>query len=142
VRVIAGSFGGRTGPASTFSELNVWDVRVAAGRQASLPVPVGHTTALAVFQGSVTVNGSHTAGHAELLVLDRTGSSVELTVGPLSDAVFLLMSGTPLDEPIIGYGPFVMNSRQEIETAIKDFNAGRFGRMPTRSATSDEVVGV
>ena len=142
VRVIAGMFAQQSGPASTFSELNVWDVRVAAGRRVNLPVSEGHTTALAVFKGAVTVNGSQSAGHAELVVYERAGSVVEVTAGPHEDAIFLLMSGRPIDEPIVGHGPFVMNSRQEIESAIEDFNAGRFGRMPALTRADDEVVGV
>lgn len=140
VRVIAGSFADQDGPATTFSELNVWDVRVNAGRSALLRVPEGHTTAIAVFKGTVTVNGSRTAGQAELLVLDRAGTGVEVVAGA-GDAVLLLMSGVPIGEPIVGYGPFVMNSRQEIEAAVSDFNAGRFGRMPARAPAGDEVAG-
>jgi len=127
VRVIAGGFDGRSGPADTFSPMNVWDVRLQAGHATSLPVPEGHTTALAVLRGTVTVNGSRPVGDAELLVLDRAGDEVKIEAG--ADAILLLLSGVPIPEPIVGYGPFVMNSRQEIETAINDFQKGKFGRM-------------
>jgi quercetin 2,3-dioxygenase len=127
VRVIAGSFAGSGGPAHTFSPLNVWDVRMQSGRDASISLPEGHTTAIAVLRGSVTVNGSRRAGDAELLILDRAGVLVHIEAA--ADSTLLLLSGAPIAEPIVGYGPFVMNSRQEIETAVKDFQRGKFGRM-------------
>ena len=128
VRVIAGSFDGRDGPAATFSTLNVWDVRLRAGRTTRLLLPEGHTAALAVLRGSITANGSRVVGGAELVVLDRTGDEVLIEAG--ADSTLLLLSGAPLEEPVVGYGPFVMNTRQEIETAIRDFQRGSFGRMP------------
>jgi redox-sensitive bicupin YhaK (pirin superfamily) len=128
VRVIAGSFAGSAGPAHTFTPLNVWDLRLRAAGTASLPVPEGHTTAIAVLRGSVSVNGSRQVGAAELLVLDRSGDDVRLEAA--ADSTLLVLSGAPIPEPIVGYGPFVMNSRQEIDTAVKDFQRGKFGRMP------------
>jgi redox-sensitive bicupin YhaK (pirin superfamily) len=128
VRVIAGHFAGRDGPAATFSPLNVWDLRLKAGHTVALPVPEGHTTAIAVLRGSISVNGSRRAGDAELLVLDRAGD--EMHIEAAADSTLLLLSGAPIPEPIVGYGPFVMNSRAEIETAMMDFQKGKFGRMP------------
>ena len=128
VRVIAGSFAGSAGPAHTFTPLNVWDVRLRAAGAASLPIPEGHTTAIAVLRGSISANGSRQAGAAELLVLDRSGDDVRLE--GFADSTLLVLSGAPIPEPIVGYGPFVMNSRQEIDTAVKDFQRGKFGRMP------------
>jgi redox-sensitive bicupin YhaK (pirin superfamily) len=128
VRVIAGSFAGSAGPARTVTPLNVWDLRLRAAGTASLPITDGHTTAIAVLRGSISVNGSRQAGAAELLVLDRSGDEVHLEAA--ADSTLLLLSGAPIPEPIVGYGPFVMNSRQEIETAMKDFQRGKFGRMP------------
>ncbi len=127
VRVIAGSFTGAQGPARAFTPLNVWDLRLRAGGKTSLPVAEGHTTAVAVLRGSISVNGSRPAGPAELVVLDRRGGEVHLEAA--ADGTLLLLSGEPIPEPIVGYGPFVMNSRQEIDTAVKDFQGGKFGRM-------------
>jgi quercetin 2,3-dioxygenase len=128
VRVIAGHYQGRGGPAGTFSPLNVWDVRLQAGHTTSLSVPEGHTAAVAVLRGSVMVNGSRRVVDAELLVLDRAGDEVNIEAHANSTLLFL--SGVPIPEPIVGYGPFVMNSREEIETAMRDFQSGKFGRMP------------
>ena len=132
VRVIAGRYEGRGGPATTFSPLNVWDVRLWAGHTTSLSVPDGHTTAIAVLRGSVVVNGSRRVGDAELLVLDRAGD--EVNIGADADSTLLVLSGVPIAEPMVGYGPFVMNSPEEIETAMRDFQSGKFGRMPPLNA--------
>jgi len=128
VRVIAGKFGAAIGPAHTFSPMNVWDVRVHAGRSITLQLEAEHTAAIAVLRGSVAVNGSRPAGNAELVVLDRAGDEVRIEAA--SDSVLLVLSGEPIAEPVVGYGPFVMNSAAEIETAMDDFRRGRFGRMP------------
>ena len=132
VRVIAGRYDGGEGPATTFSPLNVWDVRLQAGHSASLAVPDGHTSAIAVLRGSVAVNGSRRAVDAELLVLDRAGDEVSIDAD--ANSTLLLLSGVPIPEPIVGYGPFVMNSREEIATAVRDFQSGKFGRMPALPA--------
>jgi hypothetical protein len=127
VRVIAGEFAGRQGPAATFSQVNVWDVRLKGGHAVTLSVPDGHNAALAVLRGEVSANASRKVGAAELVVLSAAGN--EVSIEAASDATFLLLSGEPLLEPVVGYGPFVMTSRQEIETAIDDFNRGKFGRI-------------
>lgn len=127
VRVIAGEFAGRQGPAATFSPVNVWDVRLKAGHAVTLPVPDGHNAALAVLRGEVSANASRKVGAAELVVLSAAGN--EVSIEAVSDATLLLLSGEPLLEPVVGYGPFVMTSRQEIEIAIDDFNGGKFGRI-------------
>jgi redox-sensitive bicupin YhaK (pirin superfamily) len=137
VRVVAGRFDGHGGPAATHSPLNVWDVRLNAGHQATLPVPDGHNAAVAVLRGSITVHGSRRVGDAELLVLNRAGDEVHIEAA--ADTTLLLLSGEPIAEPIVGYGPFVMNTRQEIETAVSDFQRGKFGRMPAGVPATDAV---
>src|SRR5271168_1143783 len=128
VRIIAGSCDGVEGPASTFSALNVWDVRLRAGKPATLSVPPGHNAAIAVLRGALIANGSRQASDAELLLFERGGS--EIRIEAAADSTLLLLSGAPIAEPIVGHGPFVMNSRHEIETAMNDFRLGKFGRMP------------
>ena len=128
LRVIAGLHAGRAGPATTFSALNVWDVRLHPGRSASLPIPEGYNAAIAVLKGSVVV-GSQSAQHTDLLVFDRAGDALHIEAGG-EGAVFLVLSGQPIAEPIVGYGPFVMNTREEIEVAMNDYRSGKFGRMP------------
>ena len=127
VRVIAGHYAGSTGPARTFTPMNVWDVRLTAGEKVTLPLPEGWSAALAMVQGTVLVNGDAVAREAQLVVTEASGT--EITLEANGDAVLLLMSGEPIDEPIVGYGPFVMNSQQEIVQAVNDFNSGKFGSM-------------
>jgi quercetin 2,3-dioxygenase len=128
VRVIAGHYKGVAGPAATFSAMNVWDVRIEAQRHAILAVPEDHTAAIAVLRGTIVANGSREAGDAELVVFERRGTEIEIEAA--MDSTLLFLSGAPIAEPIVGYGPFVMNSRQEIEAAMSDFRLGKFGRMP------------
>ncbi|HUH89331.1 MAG TPA: pirin family protein [Lysobacter sp.] len=128
VRVIAGEYAGHAGPARTFTAMNVWDVRLGQGHSTAFELPEGHTAALIVLRGTVQVNGSQIAREAQMVMLDRVGSDVLLEAN--SDATILLLSGEPIDEPIVGHGPFVMNTQAEIRQAIHDFNSGRFGRMP------------
>jgi redox-sensitive bicupin YhaK (pirin superfamily) len=128
VRVIAGEFDGQAGPARTHTPMHVWDLRLAAGGNSMLKLPEGWTTALVVLHGTVQVNGEAIARESQMVVLDRAGSEVSIEAN--NDAVVLLLSGEPIDEPIVGYGPFVMNSQQEIVQAITDFNSGRFGAIP------------
>ncbi|WEJ85962.1 pirin family protein [Kluyvera intermedia] len=127
LRVIAGHYQDAVGPASTFSPLNVWDVQLAQDNEFSFEQPEGWSTALVVLEGSVTVNGSATAQEAQLVVLSQQGQRVHLHAS--SDAKVLVLAGAPIDEPIVGYGPFVMNSKTEIDAAIRDFNSGRFGQI-------------
>jgi quercetin 2,3-dioxygenase len=128
VRVIAGTHAGTQGPAATFSDLNVWDLRLHAERTANLSVPAGHIVIVAVLRGSVSVNGSRQAGAAELVLLDVGGSALRLEAS--AESTLLVLTGAPINEPIVGYGPFVMNSQSEIETAMNDFQRGGFGQMP------------
>lgn len=123
-RIIAGKLGDATGPARTFTPINVWDMRLKAGADATLTLPDGHVTMLVALGGHVTVNGGQPLGEAEMLLLGREGDEVSLHAD--GDAVLLVLTGEPIDEPIVGYGPFVMNSREQIVQAIEDFNNGRF----------------
>ncbi len=135
VRVIAGEFGGRRGAARTFSPVDVWDVRLDQGRNATLTFPQGNTVALVILRGNVQINGGDIVGEGQFVLMDREAGEVVLEAGGV-DANLLVLSGEPLDEPIAGYGPFVMNTNEEIEQAIRDFNSGQFGRIPPRTVTA------
>jgi len=123
-RVIAGELLGKSGPARTFTPINVWDLRVTSDSDLSLPLPEGHTAMLVVLGGHITVNGVQQVGEAEMVLLSRDGTDVVIHAD--GDATLLVLTGEPIDEPIAGYGPFVMNSEAEIRQAIDDFNNGRF----------------
>jgi len=127
VRVIAGHFDGHAGPARTHTPMDVWDIRLRQGHHAELPVADGRTLALVVLKGTVRINGGSPVGEAQLVTFDRSGEDVFVDAD--SDATVLLLSGEPIDEPVVGYGPFVMNSQAEIAQAVNDFNSGRFGQI-------------
>ncbi len=124
-RVIAGTYAGVKGPAQTFTELNVLDVRLDAGKRASLDVPDGHTVAILLREGAVTLEDGARLQPARVAVLARHGGPVEIAAESQSE--LLLLSGKPIEEPIAAYGPFVMNTEAEIREALTDFRAGRFG---------------
>jgi redox-sensitive bicupin YhaK (pirin superfamily) len=126
VRVIAGEFRGVKGPARTFTPINVWDAKIAAGGRVELDFPEGYTTLFAVLRGKVSINGDESADPAELAVLERTGTRVVLEAS--EDATVLVLNGEPIEEPVIGYGPFVMNTQDEIRKAFSDYHNGRLGR--------------
>ena len=127
LRVIAGEYAGHRGPAQTHTPINVWDVRLNQGHATRFTPPEGHTLALVVLRGTVQINSSEVVREAQMAMFDREGSEVMLEAN--SDAKLLLLGGEPIDEPIVGYGPFVMNSEDEIRQAVTDFNSGRFGRI-------------
>jgi hypothetical protein len=126
VRVIAGQYGVAKGAARTFSSMNVLDMRLNAGGSLSLDLPAGHTTALFVLHGTIRID-THTVRSSELAVMERDGA--QLAFDTMADTVLLLLSGEPLNEPIVGHGPFVMNTREEIVQAMSDYGNGKFGRM-------------
>lgn len=127
-RVIAGSLNGTSGPAKTFTSLNVWDVILKAGEKVELTVPEGHNTAVVLRKGDATVNGTATlTGEARIATLGREGDTV--TIEATADSELVLLSGEPINEPIASYGPFVMNTREEIVQAVEDFKSGRFGQL-------------
>ena len=127
VRVIAGEFDKAMGPARTFTPMNVWDMRLKRDASIELDLPEGHSAAIVVLTGHVTVGGTQAAGEAEAVLLDKVGAGT--TIDADGDSMLLVLTGEPIDEPIVGYGPFVMNSEAEIREAIADFNNGKFGQM-------------
>ncbi len=129
VRVIAGDYNGRKGAAKTFSPINLWDVNLPAGKSAELPLPDGHTTTFLVLSGEVEVDGERDAGEGDLAIFARAGDGI--TVKAKTDAKLLVMSGEPFDETVVGHGPFVMNSRAEIQQAFEEYQLGRMGEIPS-----------
>lgn len=126
VRVIAGAVEGKAGPARTFTPMDVWDIRLQAGATGHFTATPGHTLALVVLHGTVMVNGEAVAREGELVHLDRAGSQVQIEAN--GAATVLWLSGEPIDEPIVGHGPFVMNTQAEIRQAFVDYQSGRFGQ--------------
>jgi len=126
-RIIAGQHGDVVGPARTFSPLNLWDLRLRGGHRVALDLPADWTTGLFLLRGEIRWDAGQGIGAAELGVLERAGTRLEFDV--TQDATLLLLNGRPLKEPIVGQGPFVMNSREELLQAVKDYHGGRFGHL-------------
>lgn len=129
-RIIAGAYEDVKGAAHTFTPMNVWDLNLKAGRRLSLTLASGHTTALYVLRGAIKI-GTHAIVASEMAVMEREGA--ELIADVTEDSVVLFLSGEPLNEPIVGHGPFVMNTRVEIMQAMQDYNNGKFGQIVSAS---------
>ncbi len=126
LRIIAGEYAGTKGPARTVTPVNLWDLKLKAGSSVELPIPVGHTAMLVTQKGKLLVNDTPVVA-VELAHLDRTGDTLSLKAEMDSQA--LILTGEPLNEAIVGHGPFVMNTREEISQAIRDYQAGRMGTL-------------
>lgn len=126
-RIIAGTLGDARGPAKTFTPVTLWDVRLKSGSGALLELPAGHMAALFVLKGNVNVNGSTKLGASEFVTFSRDGAAIRIDAD--ADATLLMLGGEPIDEPVVGYGPFVMNTEAEIRRAIDDYRSGRMGHL-------------
>lgn len=126
VRLISGELENTKGPAKTFSPVNLWDLRLNEGKTVNLNVPAGHTASLFVLDGEIEIDGQ-IANAAELVVLENSDDQIQFKVN--KDSKILFMGGEIIDEPIFGYGPFVMSSYDEIEQAFLDFQKGKMGQL-------------
>ncbi len=127
VRIIAGELHGVKGPASTFTRINIYDAKLQAGAQFSFSLPDGDTLGIVVMQGNLLMNHETQARAGDLIVFSPHNTDVLIESN--NNAHFLVLSGEPIREPISAYGPFVMNTRQEIMEAIEEFNSGKFGTL-------------
>lgn len=127
LRVIAGSVNDTIGPATTYTPINVWDIQLQRGGVSTLQVPEHHTCLLVVLSGTVLVNDKKVVRDAELVIFDRSGTTVQLEVN--NDAKLLVLTGEPINEPVVGYGPFVMNTTEQIHESITAFNQNKMGQM-------------
>jgi len=124
VNVIAGNFNGETGPATTFTPVNMFDIKLNVGGKVSTSTPVSHNTVLLVIEGSANVNGEAVSEH-DFVLFKNEGEEINISAD--DNAVLLLLSGEPINEPIAQYGPFVMNTHQELQVAFQEFQSGKFG---------------
>jgi quercetin 2,3-dioxygenase len=127
VRVIAGEYAGALGPAHTFTPITMLDVNLPAGTKLPIALPATYNAMAVVAEGRV-VSGGASASAGELILFANDGEQLELSA--TQDAHIVILAGEPLNEPIVQYGPFVMNSVKEIEQAIIDVNTGKFGPVP------------
>jgi redox-sensitive bicupin YhaK (pirin superfamily) len=127
VRIIAGELHGVKGPASTFTRINIYDANLQAGAQFAFSLPEGDTLGIVVMHGNLMMNQDTQARTGDLVLFSRHNTDVLIESN--NDAHLLVLSGEPIREPISAYGPFVMNTRQEIMEAIEEFNSGKFGTL-------------
>jgi redox-sensitive bicupin YhaK (pirin superfamily) len=127
VRILAGEFQGVRGPARTHTPMSVFDVLLDAGGKIDLDFPATHNVGLLVMKGDVTLNGSQGATRHDFVVFENEGERIGVEAGPA--AQLLVLAGEPIGEPVVQYGPFVMNTEREIQQAFADFNGGKFGRL-------------
>lgn len=127
LRVIAGTFQGRRGPARTVTPIELYDLELVAGHRVEVNLPEGHNTSVFVVQGLVSTNGSRDAEEAELIVCKQNGTSV--LIEARENSRLLILSGQPIEEPIARYGPFVMNTKAELVQAANDYQAGKMGHL-------------
>ena len=126
-RVIAGEFNGAKGPAQTFTPMALLEIHLNAGHGTLVPVMAGHNASLFVLRGNVKINGRTEAKAAEFVQFGDTGEGFRIDAE--ADAVVMVLSGEPIREPVFGYGPFVMNTEDEIRTAIADYRSGKMGHL-------------
>ncbi len=128
VRVIAGELLGRLGPAKTFTPVNLFDVILKAGERFELALPEGHNAAVVLRTGDVLLNGAERL-HGEALIAPLSEEGDTVTIEAKADTQLLILSGEPIREPVASYGPFVMNTREELQQAVEDYRAGRMGHL-------------
>lgn len=126
-RIIAGELDNVQGRASTFSPINMWDVRLEAGAIHTFAIPESHNLVILVLDGTVQINDDKVARNSELVCFERGGDAVKIEAN--NTAKLLILSGEPLNEPVVGYGPFVMNTAEEINQAVLDLRSGKFGQI-------------
>ncbi len=127
-RIIAGDFAGTQGAAKTYTKMNVWDMVINAGREVEIEIPESQSLSMVVLRGKATFNHNEQASAGQLVNFERSAGKVTITAAD-EELKILLLAGEPIEEPVVGYGPFVMNSFEEIRQAVNDFNAGKFGQI-------------
>lgn len=125
--MIAGTFAAQSGAARTHTPINLWDMGLNAGASLDVSVPAGHSCMVLVLQGQVTLNEQTPVQAAEIGLFELAGDHIHLASSDA--ATVLLLAGEPLNEPVVGYGPFVMNTEQEIRQAIQDYRSGKMGKL-------------
>lgn len=127
VNIIAGEFNGLKGPASTFTPINIYDIRLNNSDDIEFKLPKYYNTGIIIFKGSVVINEIENARTDQFILFKNDAEAIKLTAKEKS--AMLLLNGKPINENIIQYGPFLMNTKSEIIEAIDDFNSGKFGHL-------------
>jgi hypothetical protein len=127
ILVIAGEYNYVKGPAETFSPVEMYDIRLNENGEAVFNLPATFNTGLLVVEGEVTVNEKASAREHQYVQFKNEEGEIKIKAS--KNSVLLLLSGEPINEPVVAYGPFLMNTREEIQEAMNDFNNGKFGTL-------------
>lgn len=127
VRIIAGEYGGKRSPIGTTVPTTMFHVRLARDTAATFAIPRASNAIVYAIGGGASTGGKKIASH-DVALVERAPDSIVLHAGP-EGFEGLVLSGTPLNEPVVRYGPFVMNTMKEVEQAFEDFREGRFGEI-------------
>lgn len=127
VEVIAGEYKGTKGSASTFSPMNIYNIKLNKNAIIELNLDSNFNTALLVIEGKISINQNENVNTNYLALMANDGEN--FMIEAIEDAIVLVISGQPLNEPIASHGPFVMNTKEEINQAFLDYNNGKFGRL-------------
>ena len=125
IEIIAGEYKGIKGAATTFTSMNMLNLKLKSNAEASFSFPSNFNTAMLVIEGIIQVNDKDVAPTDHFILMSNDGE--DFTIKATDDAIVLLLSAAPIGEPIAAHGPFVMNTRQELMEAFNDFNTGKFG---------------
>ncbi|RNL56846.1 pirin family protein [Pedobacter jejuensis] len=125
IEIIAGNYQNITGNASTFTRIELYNARLNKGGKASFTFPAAFNTGFMVVEGAIRVNEKETAEVNNFIHFENEGE--EIHIEALQNSVILVLSGEPINEPIVQYGPFLMNTQEEINQAMRDYNEGKFG---------------
>ncbi|SNC59507.1 hypothetical protein SAMN06265337_0067 [Hymenobacter gelipurpurascens] len=128
IRVVAGTYGGATGPAETFSPITLLDVHLTQGATTTVHLPAEYNVGIYVVKGDILLHSDQAATTKQLVVFGWDSPNIQVTA--TTDAVLLVLAGAPIEEPLATYGPFVMNTNQELVQAIADFESGGMGAFP------------
>jgi redox-sensitive bicupin YhaK (pirin superfamily) len=127
VHIIAGDYKGVKGPAFTFTPIQMYNAHLKKGATVNFSLPANYNTGILIVEGGVKVNGTDTAVLDHFVLFKNDGEDISIVAE--QDSILLVLSGEPIHEPLMAYGPFLMNNKQEIIQAYDDFNAGKFGHL-------------
>lgn len=125
IEVIAGNFNGVPGVASTFTPIEMYNLKLKKGAKIEVQLPSHYNTGMLMIEGSIKINDTDTTSQDHFALFENEGTDIQIEA--LEDCIILVLSGEPINEPIASYGPFLMNTQEELQQAIKDFNMGKFG---------------